>query len=209
MHNFFTQLLALIIALVALGGGIYLVIGGFVGLLLYARHAKLQPFWDYADMAAIGLPLGHAIGRWGNYVNQELYGTPTSLPWALSIDNPPTEYADASGFHPLFLYESLWNLLLCGFLLWLWLRHRDRLKPGDMVLIYLIGYNTVRFLLEFLRIETAHIAVIGLNSSQTTSAIAVIVATAVLVYRHRNASPAQSKFHPDGARSESPKAEQA
>lgn len=161
------------------------VIGGFIGILIYVYRAKLTDLWVWMDMAAIGLPLGHAIGRWGNYVNQELYGKPTELPWAISIDNPPAQYAGASGFHPLFLYESLWNIALCGFLVWLWLKHRERFIKGDFLLIYLMGYPPIRFLLEFLRVEIAEVPGIGVNSSQTISVIGFVIAAALFIYRHR------------------------
>ncbi|HLA43786.1 MAG TPA: prolipoprotein diacylglyceryl transferase [Aggregatilineales bacterium] len=179
------------------GLGIYgAVIGGFVGVMLYARRAKLKNLWEWVDIAIIAFPMGHAIGRWGNYVNQELYGKPTDLPWAISIDNPPAEYANASGFHPLFLYESLWNVGLCIFLVWLWFKYRDRLKSGTFLLLYLIGYNIIRFLLEFLRIETARVPGTDINSSQTTSAITVVIAIAILIYMYRFARKPQ--VHPDG-----------
>lgn len=176
------------------------VIGGFVGAVVYARRAKLKNLWEWIDIAVAGLPLGHAIGRWGNYVNQELYGKPTDLPWRIQIDNPPVRYANAEGFHPLFLYESLWNLLLCGFLIWLWLNHRRRLKAGDFFLIYLIGYSPVRFLLEFLRIETAHVPGSDINSSQLATGVMFVAALLALVYRHRIdlMNWRAPKSHPDG-----------
>lgn len=171
-------------------------LGGALGIYIYSRRAKINPI-EWMDIVVVAFPLGHAIGRWGNYVNQELYGLPTSLPWAITIDNPPPEYANESGFHPLFLYESLWNLLLFGVLLYIWLNYRDRLRRGDFILFYLIGYPTMRFLLEFLRIETAHVPVIGINSSQLTSAIGVIFAVGLLIYRYR-IQEQKPKTHPDG-----------
>ncbi len=158
------------------------VIGGAVGIALYARKHRLDLF-PWLDMAAVAVPLGQAIGRWGNYVNEELYGTPTGLPWGLRVDNPPAEYANETHFHPLFLYESLWNLLTCGILLVIWLRFRDRLKRGDFVLMYALSYGTIRFLLEFLRIEVAMAG--GVNVSQTFSGVAALVAAALLLWRHR------------------------
>jgi phosphatidylglycerol:prolipoprotein diacylglycerol transferase len=174
------------------------VIGGLLGVILYIRRAKLTNLWEWVDIAAIGLPLGHAIGRWGNYVNQELYGKPTDLPWGISIDNPPAQYRDAEGFHPLFLYESLWNLVLCGFLIWLWMNYRKRLKAGDIFLIYLMGYSVVRFLLEFLRVETAHVPGVDINSSQAITAIAFVVAVILLILRHWSSIRRQPQYHPDG-----------
>lgn len=171
------------------------VIGGFLGILIYTYRAKLTDLWTWLDMAAIGLPLGHAIGRWGNYVNQELYGKPTDLPWAISIDNPPSQYASESGFHPLFLYESLWNLALCSFLVWLWLKHRERFIKGDFLLIYLMGYPPIRFVLEFLRVEIAEVPGLNINSSQLTSALAFVIAVGLFIYRQRFAEfSAQSRY---------------
>ncbi|KAB2902780.1 MAG: prolipoprotein diacylglyceryl transferase [Anaerolineae bacterium] len=181
------------------------VIGGFLGILIYVYRARLTDLWSWVDMAAIGLPLGHAIGRWGNYVNQELYGKPTDLPWAISIDNPPAKYAEASGFHPLFLYESLWNLALCSFLLWLWFKHRHRFYKGDFFLIYLMGYAPVRFLLEFLRVEIAEVPGVGINSSQTITAIAFVAAAGFFTYRHRIAAiPADKHYDENAARLKGP-----
>jgi phosphatidylglycerol:prolipoprotein diacylglycerol transferase len=131
------------------------------------------------------VPLGQAIGRWGNFVNEELYGKPTDLPWGLRISNPPAEYAGETHFHPLFLYESLWNLASVAVLLFIWLRWRDRLKKGDFVLLYAISYGTVRFLLEFLRIEVTLSG--GVNVSQVFSLVAAILAALLLAYRHRRA----------------------
>jgi phosphatidylglycerol:prolipoprotein diacylglycerol transferase len=93
------------------------------------------------------------------------------------------EYAQYSHFHPLFLYESLWNFLLCGALLFLWLRYRDRMKAGDFFLLYVIGYSVVRFLLEFLRIEVTKAG--GINVSQAFTAVAALAALAVFVFRYR------------------------
>ena len=158
------------------------VLGGALGVLLYARKHRLDVL-AWMDIVVVTVPLGQAIGRWGNFVNEELYGKPTNLPWKLPIDNPPIEYADERYFHPLFLYESVWNFLTCGVLLFVWLRYRDRLKKGDFVLFYMVAYGTVRYLLEFLRIEVATKG--GLNVSQLTSLSAAIVAALILLYRHR------------------------
>lgn len=158
------------------------VIGGGLGVILYARHYKLDML-SWLDMAAVAVPLGQAVGRWANYVNEELYGKPTDLPWGLHIDNPPPEYAGYTHFHPLFLYESLWNLIACGVLLFLWLRYRDRVKKGDFVLMYMIAYGIARFFLEFLRIEITTSG--GVNVSQAVSAVAVIVGLVLLIVRNR------------------------
>jgi len=160
------------------------VIGGALGAFIYGRKHKLDVL-SWLDIAAIVVPLGQAIGRWGNYVNQELYGKPTDLPWGITIDNPPLEYADNTHFHPLFLYESLWNLLTFGVLLFVWLRYRDRFKKGDFLLMYLVAYPAARFFLEYLRIEVTMSG--GVNVSQVFSAVVALVATALLFFRHRDA----------------------
>ena len=158
------------------------VIGGALGVVLYARRHKLDML-SWLDIAAISVPLGQAIGRWGNYVNEELYGKPTDLPWGLAVTNPPPEYANSTHFHPLFLYESLWNLLACGVLVFVWLRYRNRFKKGDFVLLYMIAYGIIRFFLEFLRIEITTSG--GINVSQAVSAAAIVVGLIVLIMRHR------------------------
>jgi phosphatidylglycerol---prolipoprotein diacylglyceryl transferase len=160
------------------------VIGGMLALYLFTRRRK-QSFAVWADIAAPALALGQAIGRWGNYVNQELYGTPTDLPWAITID-PQFRlpgYMQYSTFHPLFLYESLWNFANMVFLLWLGRRHRDRLKPGDLMLVYCITYPIARFFLEFLRLDAPEVA--GINANQAFVAFVAIAAAAFLYWRHR------------------------
>ncbi len=139
------------------GLGIYgAVVGGFVGVLIFARFRGISPL-GFADAAAPGLILAQAIGRWGNYFNQELFGRPSSLPWAIEIapENRPAGFADAAAFHPTFLYESIWNLLVCLVLLWVARRFADRLKDGDVFLLYVSLYSVGRFFVEALRIDPA------------------------------------------------------
>lgn len=161
------------------------VAGGLLGLYLYTRRAKLN-FAQWADLAAPGLALGQAIGRWGNYVNQELYGAPTTLPWAISIDplyRVPGFTDPSLKFHPLFLYESIGNLLICLALLYLARRYADRLKPGDLMLIYLIMYPVLRFFLEFIRLDSSRLA--DVNANQTLMLIVAAAAAFWLSQRHR------------------------
>ena len=138
------------------------------------------------DTIAPALPLGQAVGRWGNFVNQELYGRPTTLPWAITIDPAyrAPEYADIAAYHPLFLYESLFNLLL-AFTLWkLDCSEKVRLRPGSLFLIYLIAYPTARFFLEFLRLDTAQVG--GININQTVMAVTAVTAAVLLIIRERS-----------------------
>lgn len=162
------------------------VIGGAIALRAYTRKHKLN-FAEWADIAAPALALGQAIGRWGNYFNQELYGAPTDLPWKIYIDpyHRVSGFENYEYFHPLFLYESMWNLANMFFLLWLTKRYEGRLKPGDVFLTYLIIYPFGRFLLDFLRLDAAQLG--GLNANQTFMAVVVLVSATVLFIRRRQA----------------------
>ena len=160
------------------------VIGGLAAMYIYARRNKLN-YLIWLDIVAPALALGQAIGRWGNYVNQELFGSPTNLPWKIYID-PQFRlpgYQDVEYYHPMFLYESLWSLATVGVLLWLPRRYKDRLLQGDLFLIYLILYPLGRFLLEFLRMETSLVG--GININQLFMAVVAIIAAGVLIWRHR------------------------
>jgi len=168
------------------------VIGGLTAMYIYARRNKLN-YVVWLDIVAPALALGQAIGRWGNFVNQELFGSPTNLPWKIYID-PQFRlpgYQDVEYFHPLFLYESLWSLATVGVLLWLPRRYQDRLLPGDLFLIYLILYPIGRFLLEFLRLETSLVG--GININQLLMAVVAIVAAGVLIWRHSKKKRTQTE----------------
>jgi prolipoprotein diacylglyceryl transferase len=105
------------------------------------------------DAVAPGLLLAQAIGRLGNYFNQELFGRPTDLPWALEIDpdERPSQYLDAATFHPAFLYELLWNAL--GVVVLIWIGRRFRIKPPGLFALYVAWYTFLRFFLELLRVD--------------------------------------------------------
>lgn len=177
-----------IIAIWEGGLGIYgAVAGGALGLFLFARYHDLR-FWQWADLAAIGLPLAQAIGRWGNFFNQELYGNPTDLPWGIYIDAAhrlprfaglPAE----TRFTPTFLYESLWNLGAFLVLLFLARRYSDRLRQGDLFLIYLILYPVGRILVELQRPDAWRIA--GLPTAQWVAGGLILLSLVLLWYRHR------------------------
>src|SRR5436305_4804419 len=122
---------------------------GGIALVLYARIRKL-PLPLYLDAAGLALLPGQTIGRWANFINQELYGPPTTLPWGLRIDPahrvPPYNnlslYPKSVRFQPLFLYELLWDALGFVVLLWISRRFKKRLRNGDLVLMYLIWAPT-------------------------------------------------------------------
>lgn len=118
-------------------------IGAVIVGVLVSRHYKVN-FWRVADIAGPSLILAQAIGRWGNFVNQEAYGYETNLPWAM--------YIDGAYRHPTFLYESIWNLLVFSFLLWL--RRKKFIQTGEIFLSYLTLYSLGRFFIEGLRTDS-------------------------------------------------------
>lgn len=176
-------------------GGIH-IFGGFIAgglaLWIFTRLRHLNPL-PYLDGIALGLPLGQAIARWGNFINQELYGPPTSLPWGLRIDmahrlapyNNLGAYPESVRFHPLFLYESLWNFIGFFLIFWLSRRFQSRLKPGDIALLYLIWYPLGRFFIEFLRTDSWFFPGTSFNVVHMLSAISILMAVVGLYLRHR------------------------
>ena len=160
------------------------VIAGAFGLYLFTRKRGLS-FTEWADMVVPGLALGQAIGRWGNFVNQELYGAPTALPWKIYIDpaHRLAEFAEQAYYHPLFLYESIWNIGNMFLLLWLGRRFFARLKSGDLLLVYLVVYPLGRFLLDFLRLDAAELG--GINANQSFMVVVMLFAGIGLFWRHR------------------------
>jgi prolipoprotein diacylglyceryl transferase len=133
-------------------GGIAL--GSAVGLWRL-RRAKVSPA-PFLDAAAPALLVGQAIGRIGNYFNQELFGGPSNLPWALRISpaHRPAGYQSFATFQPTFLYELVWNLGLAGFLVWL--GHHRKIRPPGLFALYVTGYSAFRILEESLRVDPAH-----------------------------------------------------
>jgi prolipoprotein diacylglyceryl transferase len=131
------------------------VIGGAFAAWIVGRRHKLV-FADIADSIVPGLAFAQAIGRWGNWFNQELFGGPSSLPWAVEIDRAhrPEGYAHSATFQPTFLYESLWCAALGFFLLWV--DKRFRLARGQLFWLYAAGYTAFRFVMEEMRIDPAH-----------------------------------------------------
>jgi prolipoprotein diacylglyceryl transferase len=126
--------------------------GGVLAGAVVVRRAG-ESVYRFMDAAAPGLLLAQAIGRLGNYFNQELFGRPTDLPWALEIDpeNRPDEYFDSTTFHPTFLYELLWNAI--GVLVLLWVGRRFRVKPPGLFALYVAWYTFFRFFEELLRVD--------------------------------------------------------
>lgn len=160
------------------------VAGGALALYIYSRKRGFS-FLLWADIIVPGLALAQAIGRWGNFVNQEVYGRPTNLPWAITIDpqHRLPEFRDISTYHPLFLYESIFNLLNMGLLLWLNRKYSHKLKNGDVFLSYLITYPIFRFFLEFLRLDHSYVGVV--NANQAFMLIIALTAAGLIIWRHR------------------------
>jgi prolipoprotein diacylglyceryl transferase len=166
---------------IAMFGG--LTVGGLTAYVMLRRAG--HSFWRFADAAALGLPVAQAIARWGNYVNQELFGTPTDLPWGLEIDpiHRPDQFASAETFHPTFLYESLWNLLVIVPVI-LWLERTRRLARGVVFGVYLTLYATIRFLNEFLRTDT-DFRFLGLSKNGWVSLGAMLLGIGLVWWRSR------------------------
>ena len=161
------------------------ILGGLVASLIFARLQKVS-FWQLTDVVAPSLILGQAIGRWGNFFNSEAFGTPTDLPWKLFIprDRRPLEYLNVDYFHPTFLYESIWNLLIFSLLLTLFFRdlqRKPRLKAGTIFLLYLVGYSAGRFWIEGLRTDS--LMLLGLlRIAQVVSLVGISLGVAGLLW---------------------------
>ena len=166
-------------------GGIAL--GSLVGIWRLRRADADVP--RFLDAAAPGLLVAQAIGRIGNYFNQELFGHPTSLPWGLEIDpeHRPERYIHSATFNPTFLYELLFNLALAGFLVWL--GRRKAPAPGSLFALYVLGYSAFRIFEELLRVDPAH-HILGLRLNVFVASVLVVISAMWLV-RHNTAAPAR------------------
>jgi len=134
------------------------ILGGTIATIFFARWHKIS-IWQLSDLVVPSLALGQAIGRWGNFFNSEAFGSPTNLPWKLFIapENRPAGYLQYAYFHPTFLYESLWNLMVFAILLYLFfwgLKHGNTLKVGTISLVYLVAYSLGRVWIEGLRTDS-------------------------------------------------------
>jgi phosphatidylglycerol:prolipoprotein diacylglycerol transferase len=151
----------------------------------------------YLDIAAPSLALGQAIGRWGNFFNEEAFGTPTNLPWKLFISQGqrPLEYARAEFFHPTFLYESLWDLVVFALLVWVFRKRLER-APGALFLIYFGLYSMGRFMTEALRTDALMLGPIRV--AQLASLLGVAAALIGVPWLVRRAKRTASVLNPDG-----------
>ena len=164
-----------------------LMAGVMVGVLVARRRGLSMA--GAMDVMVPTIPVAQAIGRWGNWFNQEVFGRPTDLPWALEIDaaHRPSDYSEAATFHPTFLYEGLWNVALAVFLVRI--ERRGVLRPGDLVGLWVFGYGLGRLWVEALRVDQA--SLIGGGRVNTWMALAAIAVGAVVTWIGRTAkSPA-------------------
>ncbi|MBD2099155.1 prolipoprotein diacylglyceryl transferase [Trichocoleus sp. FACHB-591] len=167
------------------------ILGGLVASLIFARIKRVS-FWQLADLVAPSLILGQAIGRWGNFFNSEAFGRPTNLPWKLFIppEQRPVGYENVAYFHPTFLYESLWNLMVFGILITLFfrgLRGKPALKVGTLFLVYLVSYSLGRFWIEGLRTDSLMIG--PLRIAQIISLVEISIGLAGLFWLYQLRRP--------------------
>ena len=170
------------------------IVTGTIAAYAYARY-KHVPFLRWADIIAPGLFVMQAIARWGNFFNQELYGTPTTLPWGIPIDCAHriigatfdyscTALPETTRFHPLFLYESIPGAIGALVLIWLGYHMRKRLRPGDLLLVFFVWYGIVRFVLETFR--EGNWTFFGVPTAQIVSALFIVASLVILAWRHRS-----------------------
>lgn len=165
----------------AIQGGL---LGGGLVLFIWCWHNH-EDIWQYLDLVALGLPLGQAIGRFGNYFNQELFGQPTNHWFGIYIEefNRPFQAIGSTLFQPVFLYESLLNLLL---FVWLW-SQRKKTRPSLAISWYLIGYGLIRFCLEFVRIDEVG-GLGGLRWPQIIAGLMVLAGVAILLSKTKKSA---------------------
>lgn len=160
------------------------VAGGALGVIIYTAWKGLSTL-RWCDILAPGLILAQSIGRWGNYFNQELYGYPTDLPWGIPIspENRLPGFEEFTHFHPMFFYESSLNLLGFIALITAGRKFKDRLKDGDIMLMYFIWYGVVRFFLEGFKPEVWTLG--GVPTARWIAGAAVVIGVTLFWYRHR------------------------
>lgn len=160
-------------------------IGGAVGAWLGCRWTGIR-FWSFADALAPGILLAQAIGRFGNWFNQELFGLPTDLPWGLEIDYPnpawPVGLPEGTLFHPTFLYEIIWNGL--GVLVLLWVGKRFRLQWGRLFALYLVWYSAGRIVWESIRIDPSDIY-LGIRTNVWAAIFGVVIGLVIFFVQKR------------------------
>jgi len=180
---------------------------GSAGAYIGARSAGVK-FISYLDAVAPGVLLAQAIGRWGNYFNNELFGTPTDLPWGLEIpsSNPayPAGLPEGVLFHPTFLYESIWSL--AGVALLLAADRRFNLRWGKMLGLYLVYYSLGRVWIEAIRIDPSEI-VLGLRINIWSAIAGIVIGLAIMVIQSRRHPGQEASVYKPGRQPASPQQE--
>jgi len=153
------------------------ILGGTLATIIFARIQKIS-VWQLADLVVPSVILGQAIGRWGNFFNSEAFGRPTNLPWKLYIppQQRPSGFTNVEYFHPTFLYESLWDLMVFGLLMTLFfrdLKRKPRLKVGTLALVYMAAYSSGRVWIEGLRTDSLMVGPLRMAQIVSLSAIAL------------------------------------
>ncbi|MDD2681116.1 MAG: prolipoprotein diacylglyceryl transferase [Patescibacteria group bacterium] len=165
------------------------IIGGIIAAIYFAKKNKLSLIYLIA-LVVPGMAIGQAIGRWGNWFNQELFGLPSNLPWSIPIEtiNRPFQYIDSVYFHPTFLYESLGSLLIFLFLFlltYLWRKNLKLKQAKIIIFVYLFSYSILRFSLEFIKVDQTPIF-LGLRWPQVASLITIIISFIILLSIFKN-----------------------
>jgi phosphatidylglycerol:prolipoprotein diacylglycerol transferase len=165
---------------------------GGLAAFLYARRQKLD-IWLLLDSVAPSLLIGQAVARPANFINQELYGPPTSLPWGIPIDaqhrlppwNDLSRFPEATTrFHPAFAYEIIWNLLAAGLLLWISHRFHKKLKPGVLFAGWLILAGVGRFLIEWFRPDQPRVPGTDISYSRIVAGLMAVAGTLMLLVKY-------------------------
>ncbi len=177
---------------------------GALGVVIGARLKGIR-LLPVLDAMAPGVLVAQALGRWGNWFNQELFGKPTDLPWALEIDaaHRPVGYLDQATFHPTFLYESLWSL--AAFAVVIWADRRFRLGHGRVLALYVMAYTVGRAWIEMLRIDSVQLDdVAGLRLNVWTSIVLFVAAAAYFVISARRRPGRETQVYDKPADSQEP-----
>jgi len=179
-------------------GGLGIPGGIVLGVLVswWAAKRRGVDVPNMIDAAIPGLPVAQAIGRIGNWFNQEIFGGPSDLPWAVEIESRfrPAEFADEPSFHPAFLYEGLWNICLAIFLVWI--DRVGKLKRGMILPLYVGGYGLGRFLIEAIRSDGA-LKPFGIRVNLWTSGFAMLFSALALAFLYKKAKPSFFAADPD------------
>jgi phosphatidylglycerol:prolipoprotein diacylglycerol transferase len=191
--TYFTQNPGKILAITEGGLHIYgAVVGGFLVFFWMTRERVKYDNWLFLDAVAPALLIGQAAARPANFINQELYGPPTELPWGIKIDGAHrlaewadlTRYpVDTTRFHPAFAYEMVWNLMAGGLIIWLTRRFPDQLKPGSAFFLWLILAGLGRFLIEFFRPDQPRIPGTPISITRAITVLMMTVGGLLLAHR--------------------------